>query len=193
MGEGGFEPPKSLTTDLQSVPFGHSGTHPYKNNGAGGRTRTPDLLITNQLLYQLSYTSVSTLVYYTIRKPFCQHFFRKILIIFLFLFFVKNTIQSLLTNCIFHPVGMTAKLYQRHVKTARQSFRAPLQQPPILRPPICLLQQNADTQKTSSICTEEVLKLYFSCCKGYASHMMCGGFRVPCDCPAHRRTHCKHA
>ena len=27
------------------------------NCGAGGRTRTPDLLITNQLLYQLSYTS----------------------------------------------------------------------------------------------------------------------------------------
>ena len=26
-------------------------------DGAGGRTRTPDLLITNQLLYQLSYTS----------------------------------------------------------------------------------------------------------------------------------------
>jgi hypothetical protein len=26
--------------------------------GAGGRIRTPDLLITNQLLYQLSYTSV---------------------------------------------------------------------------------------------------------------------------------------
>ena len=32
-------------------------------NGAGGRTRTPDLLITNQLLYQLSYTS----------KPKCQN------------------------------------------------------------------------------------------------------------------------
>ncbi len=55
VGEGGFEPPKSLTTDLQSAPFGHSGTLPYY--GAGGRTRTPDLLITNQLLYQLSYTS----------------------------------------------------------------------------------------------------------------------------------------
>ena len=27
--------------------------------GAGGRIRTPDLLITNQLLYQLSYTSSS--------------------------------------------------------------------------------------------------------------------------------------
>ena len=27
--EGGFEPPKSLTTDLQSVPFGHSGTPPF--------------------------------------------------------------------------------------------------------------------------------------------------------------------
>ena len=64
MGEGGFEPPKSLTTDLQSAPFGHSGTRPYfvlKFSGAGGRTRTPDLLITNQLLYQLSYTSMCTL------------------------------------------------------------------------------------------------------------------------------------
>ena len=29
VGEGGFEPPKSLTTDLQSAPFGHSGTLPY--------------------------------------------------------------------------------------------------------------------------------------------------------------------
>ena len=29
MGEGGFEPPKSLTTDLQSAPFGHSGIPPY--------------------------------------------------------------------------------------------------------------------------------------------------------------------
>ena len=27
--EGGFEPPKSLITDLQSAPFGHSGTPPY--------------------------------------------------------------------------------------------------------------------------------------------------------------------
>ena len=29
VGEGGFEPPKSLTADLQSAPFGHSGTLPY--------------------------------------------------------------------------------------------------------------------------------------------------------------------
>ena len=64
--EGGFEPPKSLTTDLQSAPFGHSGTLPYY--GAGGRTRTPDLLITNQLLYQLSYTSEFHLVCF---RVFC--------------------------------------------------------------------------------------------------------------------------
>ena len=57
MDGGGFEPPKQFAADLQSVPFGHSGIHPYK---ADDRTRTPDLLITNQLLYQLSYTSVST-------------------------------------------------------------------------------------------------------------------------------------
>ncbi len=30
VGEGGFEPPKSLTTDLQSAPFGRSGILPYK-------------------------------------------------------------------------------------------------------------------------------------------------------------------
>ena len=44
VGEGGFEPPKSTTTDLQSAPFGHSGTPPYAvdafqtDDGAGGRT-----------------------------------------------------------------------------------------------------------------------------------------------------------
>ncbi len=27
--EGGFEPPKSVTADLQSAPFGRSGTLPY--------------------------------------------------------------------------------------------------------------------------------------------------------------------
>ena len=30
VGGGGFEPPKSKTTDLQSVPFGHSGNLPYE-------------------------------------------------------------------------------------------------------------------------------------------------------------------
>ena len=54
VGGGGFEPPKSLTTDLQSAPFGHSGTLP---NGASDRNRTSNLLITNQLLCLLSYTS----------------------------------------------------------------------------------------------------------------------------------------
>ena len=65
VGEGGFEPPKLKAADLQSVPFGHSGTLPLLWDkrrlslfGAGNRTRTYDLLITNQLLYQLSYTSI---------------------------------------------------------------------------------------------------------------------------------------
>ena len=30
VGEGGFEPPKSVTTDLQSAPFGRSGIPPYE-------------------------------------------------------------------------------------------------------------------------------------------------------------------
>ena len=48
--EDGFGPSKSETTDLQSAPFGHSGTPP--RNGAGERNRTINLLITNQLLYR---------------------------------------------------------------------------------------------------------------------------------------------
>ena len=56
----GFEPSKSVTADLQSAPFGRSGTHPRQVGvifGAGDGTRTRNLLITNQLLCQLSYTS----------------------------------------------------------------------------------------------------------------------------------------
>ena len=74
VGDGGFEPPKASPADLQSVPFGHSGNPPYTYEfGAGGRIRTPDLLITNQLLYQLSYTSTTTSENYaTIKTGLCQ-------------------------------------------------------------------------------------------------------------------------
>ena len=60
VGRGGFEPPKSKTSDLQSDPFGRSGICPYfvVCCGAGDWTRTHNLLITNQLLCQLSYTGV---------------------------------------------------------------------------------------------------------------------------------------
>jgi hypothetical protein len=60
---GGFEPPKSMTTDLQSVPFGRSGIPPDEEltfTGADDGTRTRNLLITSQLLYQLSYASLSS-------------------------------------------------------------------------------------------------------------------------------------
>ena len=57
----GFEPSKSVTADLQSAPFGHSGTYPYEV-GAGEGNRTRNLLITNQLLCQLSYTSTISMV-----------------------------------------------------------------------------------------------------------------------------------
>ena len=57
MGGGGFEPPKQVAADLQSVPFGHSGIRPSNlfNYKADDRTRTDNLLITNQLLCQLSH------------------------------------------------------------------------------------------------------------------------------------------
>ena len=50
VGEAGFGPAKSVTTDLQSAPFGRSGIPPYNFAGAGERSRTINLLITNQLL-----------------------------------------------------------------------------------------------------------------------------------------------
>ena len=52
---GGFEPPKALPADLQSAPFGQLGNLSKAFYGADDGTRTRDLLITNQLLYQLSY------------------------------------------------------------------------------------------------------------------------------------------
>ena len=57
--EDGFGPSK-LTQQIYSLPplATRELVHINKDNGAGGRTRTPDLLITNQLLYQLSYTSL---------------------------------------------------------------------------------------------------------------------------------------
>ena len=64
MGGGGFEPPKQFAADLQSVPFGHSGSHPYEK--ADERTRTVNLLITNQLLCQLSH--IGTLEHRTFRQ-----------------------------------------------------------------------------------------------------------------------------
>src|SRR5574344_666919 len=39
-------------------PLGKSPILNSSDDGAGGRTRTPDLLITNQLLYRLSYTGI---------------------------------------------------------------------------------------------------------------------------------------
>ncbi len=71
MGGAGFEPAKAEPTDLQSVPFDRFGNPPEgepnnrlkplsrnslaKQKRASGGSRTHDLLITNQLLCQLSY------------------------------------------------------------------------------------------------------------------------------------------
>jgi hypothetical protein len=54
VGREGFEPSKAEPTDLQSVAFDRFAISPLY--GAGERSRTPDQMITNQLLYQLSYT-----------------------------------------------------------------------------------------------------------------------------------------
>ena len=91
----GFEPSKAEPSDLQSDPFDRSGTPPNEGNflllpnkcqskycsskhlvfvnGAGTRNRTQDLLITSQLLYQLSYASKKkkslAITYFHMGKP----------------------------------------------------------------------------------------------------------------------------
>ena len=50
----GFEPAKAEPADLQSAPVDRLGTPPEIDDGADCRNRTGDLLITSQLLYQLS-------------------------------------------------------------------------------------------------------------------------------------------
>ena len=58
-GPGWIRTTEACAADLQSAPFGHSGTDPTKIKRAEEGTRTPDLLITNQWLYQLSYFGLS--------------------------------------------------------------------------------------------------------------------------------------
>ena len=59
------------------------------DDGAGRRTRTPDLLITNQLLYQLSYTSISTArLYYQTPCALSRVIFEK-----------KKFVNNLRTTC----------------------------------------------------------------------------------------------
>ena len=112
MGDGGFEPPKALPADLQSVPFGHSGNPPY-SLGAGGRIRTPDLLITNQLLYQLSYTSISISAVYSNRTfGVCQH-----------IFYARNEGKSQAKNAVLFQQTILRYFvhFGQHEKATRQS------------------------------------------------------------------------
>ena len=110
VGDGGFGPPKSETTDLQSAPFGHSGNPPY---GAGEGNRTPNLLITNQLLCQLSYTSISAVLYHAalrfflpsaLRRMILYHFAVLLSIPFCDFFrtFEKNLFAAALTQLLYY-------------------------------------------------------------------------------------------
>ena len=81
VGGGGFEPPKLSRQIYSLIPLAARESPPkngrlfslsrsplstnkriQRKNGAGERSRTPDRLITSQLLYQLSYASISIAV-----------------------------------------------------------------------------------------------------------------------------------
>ena len=51
---------RSRRQQIYSLPHLTALEFPHMKIGAGGRIRTPDLLITNQLLYQLSYASTKS-------------------------------------------------------------------------------------------------------------------------------------
>ncbi len=60
MGGGGFEPPKQFAADLQSVPFGHSGIHPYVSLE---RLRTHFLSVTKKLYHIFVETASIIFIY----------------------------------------------------------------------------------------------------------------------------------
>ena len=98
----GFEPAKASPADLQSAPFNNSGTPPYRmcdagngeafanlkplvylnfqpliayfSTGAGDGTRTRNLLITSQLLCQLSYAGADTSIIISDNRDAVNHF-----------------------------------------------------------------------------------------------------------------------
>ncbi len=86
-------------SDLQSDAIDHSATLPHNpyfqatsSNGAGDQTRTDDLLITSQLLYQLSYAGLT--------KRYYRAFFSNVNRIFL----------------SFSPVFLGRRLFYHHEK-----------------------------------------------------------------------------
>ena len=56
---GGFEPPKLARQIYSLIPLATREPHLMHLRGAGTKSRTRDLLITSQLLYQLSYTGLT--------------------------------------------------------------------------------------------------------------------------------------
>ncbi len=56
---GGFEPPKLARQIYSLIPLATREPHLTIFVGAGTKSRTRDLLITSQLLYQLSYTGLT--------------------------------------------------------------------------------------------------------------------------------------
>ena len=100
VGEEGFEPPKTSSTDLQSAPFGHSGTLPTKKR-AGGRIRTADRLITNQLLWPTELHRLFCFELckelYLVRGMQKYHFFRyhRNFFHFFYYFFIRLKIRCL--------------------------------------------------------------------------------------------------
>ena len=88
VGDGGFGPPKSVTTDLQSAPFGRSGNPPNMELVNGVEPSTCWLQISCSAIEPHQHIVLNggrfyrRLWYYTTSKRLCQHFFEKNFIFF---------------------------------------------------------------------------------------------------------------
>ena len=86
---------RSRRQQIYSLPHLTALEFPHMKFGAGGRIRTPDLLITNQLLYQLSYTSSSNSRIYSSRpKVICQQKKSFFSVLFYFALPARKTAQA---------------------------------------------------------------------------------------------------
>ena len=73
MGRGGFEPPKQVAADLQSVPFGHSGICPFRQGIALTLRKYTIFTLFTQVLIPLIFTNPFSFIIPSIAAAFKVH------------------------------------------------------------------------------------------------------------------------
>ena len=102
----GFEPSKSSTTDLQSAPFGHSGTPPQKLFKKKKWSRlwdsNPQPADYKSAALPIELNRLANVHYYTKIAPICQQYFRNISPISAKICIIFTIISKICWNWLLH-------------------------------------------------------------------------------------------